>query len=288
MGFILLLFFNALLLSSIAAYYSIAGLIAIFSAAPLSIAMMGGSLELAKLVTVSWLYRNWNDAPRIMKYYFTVAVVILMFITSLGIFGFLSKAHTEQGSANSNLTAQIEVIDDKIKVEKEIIDDNRKALKQLDEAVDQTMGRTKDEKGATQSSQLRKAQQKERSRISSDISEARKKIAEYNVERFPLETESRKLEAEVGPIKYIAALAYSESGSEDAKASIEKAVRFIIILLVSVFDPMAVLLVIAANYNMNLLARKREYLQTATIDPIPMEKKEVDAHRMYHRDQDSM
>jgi len=288
MAFVLLLFFNALLLSSIAAYYSIAGLIAIFSAAPLSIAMMGGSLEFAKLVTVSWLYRNWNDAPRIMKYYFTVAVVILMFITSLGIFGFLSKAHTEQGSANSNLTAQIEVIDDKIKVEKEIIDDNRKALKQLDEAVDQTMGRTKDEKGATQSSQLRKAQQKERSRISSDISEARKKIAEYNVERFPLETESRKLEAEVGPIKYIAALAYSEGGSEDAKASIEKAVRFIIILLVSVFDPMAVLLVIAANYNMNLLARKREYLQTATIDPIPMEKKEVDAHRMYHRDQDSM
>ena len=109
MGFILLLFFNALLLSSIAAYYSIAGLIAIFSAAPLSIAMMGGSLELAKLVTVSWLYRNWNEAPRMMKYYFTVAVVILMFITSLGIFGFLSKAHTEQGSANSNLTAQIEV-----------------------------------------------------------------------------------------------------------------------------------------------------------------------------------
>jgi hypothetical protein len=96
MGFVFLLFFNALLLSSIAAYYSIAGLIAIFSAAPLSIAMMGGSLELAKLVTVSWLYRNWNHAPRVMKYYFTLAVVILMFITSLGIFGFLSKAHTEQ------------------------------------------------------------------------------------------------------------------------------------------------------------------------------------------------
>ena len=286
MGFVLLLFFNALLLSSIAAYYSIAGLIAIFSAAPLSIAMMGGSLELAKLVTVSWLYKNWNDAPRIMKYYFTVAVVILMFITSLGIFGFLSKAHTEQGSANSNLTAQIEIYDDKIKIEKENIEANRKALKQMDEGVDQVLGRSTTETGADKAVAVRKSQQKERTRIQNEILQSQKSITELNDARAPIAAETRKLEAEVGPIKYIAALAYSED--EDTKASIEKAVRFIIILLVSVFDPMAVLLIIAANYNLNLLARKREFLQTATIDPIPMEKKEVDAHRMYHRDQDSM
>ena len=286
MGFVLLLFFNALLLSSIAAYYSIAGLIAIFSAAPLSIAMMGGSLELAKLVTVSWLYRNWNNAPRIMKYYFTVSVVILMFITSLGIFGFLSKAHTEQGSANSNLTAQIEMYDDKIKIEKENIEANRKALKQMDEAVDQVMGRSQDEKGADKAVGLRRAQQKERARLQSEIAAEQKTISSLSEERAPIAADVRKVEAEVGPIKYIAALAYSED--EDTKASIEKAVRFIILLLVSVFDPMAVLLIIAANYNLNLLTRKKEFFEATTIDPIPMEKDEVSAHRMYHRDQDSM
>jgi hypothetical protein len=286
MGFVLLLFFNALLLSSIAAYYSIAGLIAIFSAAPLSIAMMGGSLELAKLVTVSWLYRNWNNAPRIMKYYFTMSVVILMFITSLGIFGFLSKAHTEQGSANSNLTAQISIYDEKIKTEKENIEANRKALKQMDEGVDQVLGRTTTETGADKAVAMRKSQQKERSRIQNEILQSQKSIAELNDIRAPTAAEMRKLEAEVGPIKYIAALAYSEG--EESKASIEKAVRFIILLLVSVFDPMAVLLIIAANYNLKNLARKKEFFQATTIDPIPMEKDEVSAHRMYHRDQDSM
>jgi len=284
MAFVILLFFNALLLSSIAAYYSIAGLIAIFSAAPLSIAMMGGSLELAKLVTVSWLYRNWNDAPRIMKYYFTVAVVILMFITSLGIFGFLSKAHTEQGSANSNLTAQIELIDEKIKVERENIDNNRKSLKQLDEAVDQVMVRSKDEKGADKAVTLRKSQTKERTRLLQDIEAEQKIIAKLNEDRAPIATEVRKLEAEVGPIKYIAALI----DAEESKESVEKSVRFIILLLVSVFDPMAVLLVIAANYNLNTVKRKEELFHATTIDPIPMRREEVSAHKMYHRDQDSM
>jgi hypothetical protein len=284
MAFVILLFFNALLLSSIAAYYSIAGLIAIFSAAPVSIAMMGGSLELAKLVTVSWLYRNWNDAPRIMKYYFTVAVVILMFITSLGIFGFLSKAHTEQGSANSNLTAQIELIDEKIKVERVNIDNNRKSLKQLDEAVDQVMVRSKDEKGADKAIALRKSQTKERTRLLQDIEAEQKIIAKLNEDRAPIATEVRKLEAEVGPIKYIAALI----DAEGSKESVEKSVRFIILLLVSVFDPMAVLLVIAANYNLNAVKRKEELFYATTIDPIPMKREEVSAHKMYHRDQDSM
>jgi len=288
MGFVLLLFFNALLLSSIAAYYSIAGLIAIFSAAPLSIAMMGGSLELAKLVTVSWLYKNWDDAPRIMKYYFTMAVVVLMFITSLGIFGFLSKAHTEQGSANSNLTAQIEIYDDKIKTEKENIEAYRKTLKQMDEGVDQVLGRSTTEKGAEKSVAMRKSQQKERTRIQAEILQSQKSISELNDARAPIAAETRKLDAEVGPIKYIAALAYSADSDEETKASSEKAIRLIIILLVSVFDPMAVLLIIAANYNLNLLARKDDFFYATTIDPIPMERDEIDAHRMYHRDQDSM
>ena len=288
MGFVLLLFFNALLLSSIAAYYSIAGLIAIFSAAPLSIAMMGGSLELAKLVTVSWLYKNWDEAPRAMRYYFTMAVVILMFITSLGIFGFLSKAHTEQGSANSNLTAQVSIYDDKIKVEKENIETNRKALKQMDEGVDQILGRSTTETGADKAVAMRKSQQKERSRIQAEILQSQKSITELNDTRAPIAAELRNFEAEVGPIKYIAALAYSADSDEETKASNEKAVRLIIILLVSVFDPMAVLLIIAANYNLNLLARKDDFFYATTIDPIPMERDEIDAHRMYHRDQDSM
>jgi hypothetical protein len=156
----------------------------------------------------------------------------------------------------------------------------------MDEGVDQVLGRSTTETGAEKAVAMRKSQQKERTRIQNEILQSQKSITELNDARAPIATETRKLDAEVGPIKYIAALAYSED--EDTKVSIEKAVRFIIILLVSVFDPMAVLLIIAANYNLNLLARKNDFFYATTIDPVPMERDEIDAHRMYHRDQDSM
>jgi hypothetical protein len=136
------------------------------------------------------------------------------------------------------------VYDEKIKTEKENIDANRKALKQMDEAVDQVMGRSQDEKGAEKAITIRRAQQKERGRIAQDIAESQKKLASLNEERAPLAAEFRKVESEVGPIKYIAALVYGD----DPDANIlEKAVRLVIIMIVLVFDPLALTLILAAN-----------------------------------------
>ena len=239
-----LLFFTAFVLSGIAAYYSVIGLIAIFSAATIPVAIMGGSLEAAKLVVASWLYRYWKSIPFLMKAYFTSALVILMIITSMGIFGFLSKAHSDQSLVSGDVSAKIAVYDEKIKTAKENIDANRKALKQMDEAVDQVMGRSTTETGADKAVAIRRAQAKERTRLLSEIAAEQKTITQLSEERAPVAAEVRKVEAEVGPLKYIAALIYGDNPDENM---LERSVRWLIILLIAVFDPLAVLMLIAAN-----------------------------------------
>lgn len=204
---------------------------------------MGGSLELAKVVGTSWLYRNWHIASKPIKYYMTTAVVLLCFITSMGIFGFLSKAHSDLGITSSEVTSRISVYDEKIRTLKENIDANRKALKQLDDAVDQIMGRSSDEKGADKAVALRKSQQKERARLQAEIQADQKTISQLNEERAPIAAEIRKVEAEVGPIKYIANFVYGEIEA----ANLDKAVTWVIILIILVFDPMALAMLIAAN-----------------------------------------
>jgi hypothetical protein len=255
MLFALITLLCAISLSAIAAYYSVIGLMAIFAASPIPIAIMGGALEFSKLIAASWAYKNWKVAPKFLKYYFTVAVMILMFITSLGIFGYLSKAHNDQTLISGDVSAKIEMIDEKIKVEKDNIDVNRKQIKQMDDAVDQVMVRSTNEKGAEKAASLRKAQQTERSRILKEIETYNKRISTLNEERAPIAAEIRKVEAEVGPIKYIAALIYGDSIDSSL---LDKSVRFVIILLVLVFDPMAVLLVIAGNFSLRQIAKEKE------------------------------
>ena len=255
MLFALITLLSAISLSAIAAYYSVIGLMAIFAASPIPIAIMGGALEFSKLIAASWAYKNWSISPRFLKYYFTIAVIILMFITSLGIFGYLSKAHNDQNLVSGDVSAKIAMIDDKIKVERDNIDVNRKTLKQMDESVDQVMVRSTNEKGAEKAASLRKAQQTERSRILKEIETYNKRISTLNEERAPIATEIRKVEAEVGPIKYIAALIYGDSIDSSL---LDKSVRFVIILLVLVFDPMAVLLVIAGNFSLRQIAKEKE------------------------------
>lgn len=274
MLFALITLLCALSLSAIAAYYSVIGLMAIFAASPIPIAIMGGALEFSKLIAASWAYKNWTVAPRLLKYYFVVAVIILMFITSLGIFGYLSKAHSDQSLIGGDVSAQLALIDEKIKVERDNIDVNRKTLKQMDEAVDQIMVRSTDEKGASKAAALRKTQQAERNRILQEIESHNKLISTLNQERVPITTQIRKVEAEVGPIKYIASLMYDEVDA----SILDKAVRFVIILLVLVFDPMAVLLVIAANFSMRQINEEKEeeiMFGATTLGPIPMNKDEL-------------
>jgi hypothetical protein len=235
---------TALTLSTIAAWYSILGLTAIFAAAVIPIIIMGGALEISKVVTTVWLHKYWTKVKWSMRVYLVAAVIALAFLTSMGIFGFLSKAHSDQSLVSGDVSAKIAVYDEKIKTAKENIDVNRKALKQLDDSVDQVMGRSSDEKGADKAVALRRNQQKERGRLLAEIEAEQKKISSLNEERAPIAAEVRKVEAEVGPIKYIAALIYGDN--PDANL-LERAVRWVIILIVSVFDPLALTLVLAAN-----------------------------------------
>ena len=255
-----LLLLTGLIISAVAIYYSVVGLTAIFSAAVIPIIVMGSALEVGKLVCASWLKANWERAPAYMKYYMISAVAILMLITSMGIFGFLSKAHNDQNLVSGDVQSKIAIYDEKIKTEKENIDANRKVLKQLDESVDQVMGRSQDEKGAEKAVAIRRAQQKERGRIAQDITESQKRIATLNEERAPIAAEVRKVEAEVGPIKYIAKFIYGEHGADEN--SLERAVTWIIIMIVIVFDPLAVIMLLAAQMTFGW---KREDKEEALI-----------------------
>lgn len=245
---------SGITLSIVAEYYSILGLMAIFSAAPISVVVMGIALGVGKITATLWLKQNWKIAPWSIRTYLLSAISVLMLITSMGIFGFLSKAHSDQSLVSGDVQSRIAVYDEKIKTSKENIDANRKTLKQMDEAVDQVMARSSSETGADKAVGIRRSQQKERARIQSDIQAEQKTIATLSEARAPIAAEVRKVEAEVGPIKYIAAFVYGET-SEDL---LEKAVTWVIIILIIVFDPLAVTLLLASQYSFQWFRKVNE------------------------------
>ena len=267
------MFATAIALSAVAEYYSIIGLIAIFAASPIAVGIMGAVLGIAKLVTVSWLFRNWINAPKLLKYYFIAAITILMFITSLGIFGFMSKAHGEQSLVAVSAIEKVSVYDEKILASKSNIEQSRKALKQLDESVDQIMARSTSEAGASKAAGLRRSQQAERKRLLENIEAEQKRVLDLTEESAPSRTSLRQIEAEVGPLKYIAKFIYGEASTE----ILDKSVTWVIILLIFVFDPLAVLMMIAANYSL-----KEQRTQTyskpdaAVFEPVPMTMEELE------------
>lgn len=246
---------SGLAISAVAVYYSVAGLISIFAAAAIPIAVMGIVLELSKLVATVWLKQNWFIAPRLIKVYLLIAVTILMLITSMGIFGYLSKAHLDQAVPTGDVAAKVALIDEKIKTERDNIDASRRALAQMDAQVDQMLGRSDTERGAERAVQIRRNQQKERAALQADIAKSQKVIATLNQERAPIASELRKVEAEVGPIKYIAALLYGDNPDQNL---LEKAVRWVIILIVIIFDPLAVVLLLASQYSFQYFRKVKE------------------------------
>ena len=247
MWFGLLTLATALIISISAAYYSILGLTAIFAAAFWPIVILGSSLEVGKIVSTLWLHKYWDRAELQYKVYLCAAVAILMLLTSMGVFGFLSKAHSDQGMVSGDVVAKVAIYDEKIKQARDNIATARSALQQMDAAVDQTMSRSTTEQGADKAAQLRRSQQGERTRLLREIETEQKKIQALNDERAPIAAEVRKVEAEVGPIKYIAALIYGDN--PDANL-LEKAVRWVIILIVIVFDPLALTLLLAATKSL--------------------------------------
>ena len=227
---IFLTLLSALLLSGIAGYYSILGLAAIFTGAFWPIVFMGSVLELSKLVTTSWLYRNWETCPFLLKTYLTSAVVILMLITSMGIFGFLSKAHIDSTMDSGANTVEIKILTQQEKITKE--------------RLEYLLARAKDPSTAS-------------NRLDKQIQDTQKELTEINKKRLPLLKESNKLVAEVGPIKYVGDMIY---GTDDDNA-IDKAVRLVIMLIMVVFDPLAVLLLIAANISMQQRVKIPEIIE---------------------------
>ena len=246
---------SGLTISAVAVWYSVAGLVAIFAAAAIPIIIMGVTLEISKLVATVWLKMNWSRAPKLMRAYLLTAIAVLMLITSMGIFGFLSKAHLDQAVPTGDIAAKVAIIDEKIKTERDNIEAARKALTQMDATVDQTIARSSDEKGADKAVALRRSQQRERTNLQNEIAAAQKKIAAYNEERAPIAKDLRAVEAEVGPIKYIASLIYGEN--PDANV-LEKAVTWVIIIIVFVFDPLAVILLLASQYSFAWFRKEEE------------------------------
>lgn len=239
----LLVLTTALAISGVAAYYSIIGLAAIFAAAAIPVIIMGSILEVGKLVSVTYLHRYWKDSPGLLKMYLIVAVLVLMFITSMGIFGFLSRAHIEQTTISGDNTLKIERIESQIQREQRTIKDADSVLSQLDKSINVLLeyDRIRGEEGAIAT---RERQKPERDELSKVIRGAENRISDLQNEQLSLEKEQIKLEAEVGPIKYIAEFVYGEKAD---RTLLEEAVKWVIIIIVAVFDPLAVALLVAWN-----------------------------------------
>jgi hypothetical protein len=254
-------FFTGIAISAVAAYYSIIGLTDIFAGSFWPVVIMGSVLEVGKLVATSWLYNNWKIAPLFIKVYLTSAVVVLMLITSMGIFGFLSRAHIEQTlQLNTGVTEQIEILDNDIRFQQDRITDLDKQIKVIDDSITKMI-----EKGQTKSSLNAAKQQKETRQALVDEKKIETgKLSQIKTEKIKLESQFKKIEAEVGPIKYVAEMIY---GSSDEQL-VDKAIRFVIILLIFVFDPLAVLLLLAFNISI----RQGNRIEFFTMDDLEKEE----------------
>jgi hypothetical protein len=266
MIFAVLLFITGITLSAVAIYYSVLGLTAIFAAAFWPVVVMGVTLETAKLVAASWLKYEWKRIPILLKTYLGIAVAILMIITSMGIFGFLSKSFLDQNLVSGDVASQLYIVDEKIRVERENISNAQSVIKQMDDAVNGIMatgnqeiklrdGSTQVRSAAERALQVRRSQSTDRNRLTKEIEEAQSRILKLQEESAPVRAQLRKVEAEVGPIKYIAKMIYGDSLDQNF---LEKAVSWVIVLIVVVFDPLAVLLLISAQMAFQWHKAKQE------------------------------
>ena len=265
----LITFISAIAISLIAAGYSILGLATLFAGAAVPIIAMGSALEVGKLVAASWLYHNWREGiPRALKAYLFTAIIVLVFITSVGIFGFLSKAHLDQVRPTGNNAVQIALIDKQINQQNLIIDRAENTLDRLDKALDVYIAKEYVSRGLKE----RKKQKEERDFLNGEIKKAMDVIAKLTNEKSNIEIEQLKIEADVGPLKYVAELIYGDN----AKDHFDSAVRIIILILIFVFDPLAVLLLIAANISLRQWRTKRNEKQKIKDEEEKSAKKQKD------------
>ena len=237
-----IVFLTGIALSVVAGYYSIIGLTTLFAGAFWSIVIMGTVLEIGKLVSISWLYHNWDEATKLIKGYMIFAIAILMLITSMGIFGFLSKAHIEQQlKLETGVASELRLIDNEIKIKEDAIQDIDKQISVIDDALNKMIS-------SNQAKNSLAAADKQRKTRDSLVQRKNTFITELNLlkkKRIEYESEFKKIEAEVGPVKYIAELIYGQSDTK----TLDISVRYVIMLLILVFDPLAIILLLAFNHS---------------------------------------
>ncbi len=258
MFFGILTLLTALSMATVAAVFAIYGIIAIFAGMPQFALIMGAVIELGKIVGISWLYRNWSEPTKI-KYFMAPIVLVAMMLTSMGIFGLLSKAHLEQTSPVANNEIQIERLDQQIAREQSRIIDAEQVISQLDQSV-QALIEFDRIRGPDGAIAARESQADQREVLRQTIDTAQTEVDGLEDQKLELSQQLRAIELEVGPIKYIAELIYN-----DGQDRTEEAVRWVIIAFIFVFDPMAILLLMAANYTLD--QRKKKPVE---IDPVPI------------------
>lgn len=244
---------SSIQISVVAAYYQIIGLTAIFPTFVFAVIIMGIVLEVGKIVQAIWLHTFWDDAGILLRTYLTIALIVLMSITSIGIFGFLSRQHIEQQASSANSEILINTIDLQISQQEKIIQDSTTVINQLDQAVN-VLTEAQRIRGPEGSIAVRESQKEEREQLNSTIQDASQELLELNKEKSGLLTEQAKLEAEVGPIRYVAEMFY---GPDPSKNLLEEAVRWLIIIIVVVFDPLAVALIIASIKGFEIYKQKK-------------------------------
>jgi len=235
---------TGLVLSTVAAWFAIEGIMAIFAGLPIYAMIMGIAIEGGKVVGVTWIYRHWAEKTS-LKFVMIPFVIIMMLLTSMGIFGLLSKAHLEQTAPVTNNTSKIERLDQRITRERTEIADAELIIDQLDATVQVLVDARKISHPTEGSRVVRINQQPQRDQLKGIIDDSMDSIDEYEDEKLTLNQELNELELEVGPVKYIAAIIYEEPDSQ-----IDEAVRIVIIAFIFVFDPMAILLLMAGNYTL--------------------------------------
>ena len=238
-------FATSLLVAGVAAYFSVIGLATIFAGSFWPVVVMAGVLEIGKLVTAGFLHLSWSEINKAMRYYLMSAVVVLMLITSLGIFGFLAKANIEQNLQGDSYTLEMSIIDKRLQAKESELSRIEERLSNLDNIIN--TARPEDR------NYIDRRQRDERAEIASDIDVVVDQIVELNEDKLPIQREQLIQEGEIGPIKYVAEMLYGE----DAKDKIDNAARVLILFIIFAFDPLAVLLLVA---SLGIMAREKDPL----------------------------
>ena len=239
-------FGTSLLVAGVAAYFSVIGLATIFAGSFWPVVVMAGVLEIGKLVTAGFLHLRWSDINRLMRYYLMTSVVVLMLITSLGIFGFLAKANIEQTLQGDRYSLELSIIDKRLDAKEKELSRYEERLEGLDYIIDTARPQDRN--------YIDRRQRDERLEIAVDIDRVVSEIVVLNEDKLPLQREQLVQEGEIGPIKYVAEMLY---GEDVAKDKLDNAARILIFFIIFAFDPLAILLLVA---SLGLIYRDNEPL----------------------------